>query len=251
MHSIARSTRAVTFLAAAVLGWRFGSAVADASVAIRPQFLVYGASHEQVQMARWAAGRFEIAQLGVPQVEIHFHDDLSDCDGHLGYAVEGRVDLCTSLVDAPTRRALLHELGHVWLDENLAPWVQAAFLRLRDLSAWNSSSDPWNLRGYEHGAEVMAWALGERILTPSIPDNEPEKLGIAFRFLTGGELPMRPILDAKPPARRAIQGSSSDLQVPPPILAEMPPVPGSNGSTRLAPPMRREYRPYGARGRNK
>ncbi len=192
MHSIARSTRAITFLAAAVLGWQFGSAVAGASVSIRPQFLVYGASPEQVQMARWAAGRFEIAKLRVPEVEIHFHDDLSDCDGHLGYAVDGRVDLCTSRVDAPTRRALLHELGHVWLDENLAPWVQTAFLRLRDLSAWNSSSDPWNLRGYEHGAEVMAWALGERILTPSIPDNEPEKLGLAFRFLTGGELPDAP-----------------------------------------------------------
>jgi hypothetical protein len=192
MRSIARSLHAITFLAASVLGWGFGSAAADASVSIRPQFLVYGASPEQVQMARWAAGRFEIATLRVPGVEIHFHDDLSDCDGHLGYAVDGRVDLCTSLVDAPTRRALLHELGHVWLDQNLAPLVQAAFLRLRDLSAWNSSNDPWNLRGSEHGAEVMAWALGERILTPSIPDNEPKKLGLAFRFLTGGELPDAP-----------------------------------------------------------
>ena len=192
MHSIARSTRAITFLAAAVLSWRFGSAVAEASVSIRPQFLVYGASPEQVQMARWAAGRFEIAKLRVPEVEIHFHDALPDCDGHLGYAVDGRIDLCASRVDAPTRRALLHELGHVWLDENLAPLVQAAFLRLRNLSAWNSSSDPWNLRGYEHGAEVIAWALGERVLTPSIPDNEPEKLGVAFRFLTGGELPDAP-----------------------------------------------------------
>jgi len=53
---------------------------------------------------------------------------------------------------------------------------------------WNSSDDPWNLRGYEQAAEVMAWALGERILTPSIPGNEPEKLGLAYRFLTGSDV---------------------------------------------------------------
>jgi len=34
----------------------------------------------------------------------------------------------------------------------------------------------------------MAWALGERILTPSIPGNEPEKLGLAYRFLTGSDV---------------------------------------------------------------
>ena len=143
-------------------------------------------------MARWAAWRFEIAELEVPEVEVHFHQDLSSCGGHLGYAKGGRIDLCMSEVDPPARRALLHEMGHIWLDENVTPLARPLFLGLRDLPSWNSLNDPWNLRGYEQGAEVMAWALGEGIITPSIPDNEAEKLELAYRALTGRESPDLP-----------------------------------------------------------
>jgi hypothetical protein len=35
----------------------------------------------------------------------------------------------------------------------------------------------------------MAWALGERILTPRIPDNEPIQLARGFELLTGSTPP--------------------------------------------------------------
>jgi hypothetical protein len=189
MRTIIRLALTITILAAALLGWRLGSAEATTGVVVRPQLVVFDADREQIRMARWAAWRFEIADLEVPEVEVHFHQDLAGCDGHLGYAKGGRVDLCMPEVDVPARRALLHEMGHIWLDEHIDASELVRFLELRGLRSWNSLDEPWNLRGYEHGAEVFAWALGERIITPSIPDNEPEKLEVAFQMLTGSELP--------------------------------------------------------------
>jgi hypothetical protein len=46
---------------------------ADASVEIRPDVLVHGATAEQVHLARWAVRRFEAARLQMPPVEILSH----------------------------------------------------------------------------------------------------------------------------------------------------------------------------------
>jgi hypothetical protein len=156
--------------------------------AIRPNVEVTGAT-EQFAMARWAVEQFEIAGLEPPVVEIAFHRGLSGCGGHLGLAKQGEVDVCTTLVDPIARRALLHEMGHIWLDQNLSDPERERFLEVRGLHAWNDSSDTWALRGYEQGAEIMAWALGERILTPQIPDNEPIQLARGFELLTGSAPP--------------------------------------------------------------
>ncbi len=192
MRRVTRLGSGIALLLAITSGWRIGSVQASQGLPIRPGFVVYEADAEQVQMARWAANRFEASELGVPQVEVHFHKDLSSCRGNLGYALGGRVDLCRDTVDVPARRALLHEMSHIWMDENLTPSSRMRFLELRDLSGWNASYDPWGLRGYEQGAEVIAWALGERILMPSIPDNEPEQLEIAYGLITGREAPEPP-----------------------------------------------------------
>jgi len=159
----------------------------DAAV-IRPNVEVTGAT-EQLAMVRWAVERFEIAGLEPPVFEIAFHRGLSGCGGHLGFARQGQVDVCTTLVDPIARRALLHEMGHIWLDQNLSDPERERFLEVRGLHAWNDSSDTWALRGYEQGAEIMAWALGERILTPQIPDNEPIQLARGFELLTGSAPP--------------------------------------------------------------
>jgi hypothetical protein len=155
---------------------------------IRPNVQVTGAT-EQLAMVRWAVERFEIAGLEPPVVEIAFHRGLSGCGGHLGFARQGKVDLCTTLVDPIARRALLHEMGHIWLDQNLSAPERERFLEVRGLYVWNDSSDAWGLRGYEQGAEIMAWALGERILTPQIPDNAPIQLARGFELLTGSAPP--------------------------------------------------------------
>ena len=36
----------------------------------------------------------------------------------------------------------------------------------------------------------MSWALGNRILTAQIPDNDPAQLAAGFELLTGIELPV-------------------------------------------------------------
>jgi hypothetical protein len=120
-------------------------------------------------------------------MEMHFHADLRDCDGYLGYTIHGQIDVCTMAVDDMTDHALLHEMSHAWLDANTNQALRDRFLELRGLRSWNEAHDPWELRGYEQAAELMAWVLGERIITPKIPDNDPELLAAAFEFLTGIE----------------------------------------------------------------
>jgi hypothetical protein len=156
---------------------------------VGPHVVVYEADRDQIELARWAVGRFEEAGLEVPTVEIHFHGDDSGCHGHLGFAIGHRVDVCTVLVNEMARRNLLHEMSHVWLDEHLSLSQRRRFLSTRGLWAWNRSSVPWNARGFEQGAEIVAWGLGNRILMPQIPDNDPSALAAGFEILTGLDPP--------------------------------------------------------------
>jgi len=183
MHTVTRLGIAISLLAAVVVGQHVGQA--DPSVEVAPQVRIYGATAEQVDLGRWAVGRFESAGLEAPPVEIHFHGDAEGCGGHLGYAKAGKVDVCTTLVNAMARRNLLHEMSHIWLDVNADASVREMFLQFRGLRAWNASADPWGERGYEQGAEIVSWAIGERILTAQISDIDPAALEAGFEILTG------------------------------------------------------------------
>jgi hypothetical protein len=182
---------ALTLLAAsALMGWSLRTSGAPHPTAIRSSVLVTGnATARQLTLARWAVERFEIAGLKAPSVEIEFHADPSDCAGHLGFARRSRVDVCTTLLNAMTRRLLLHEMSHVWLDQNLSSWTRAKFLEVRGLASWNSAEDPWQVRGFEQAAEIVSWAIGERILSAQIPDNDPEQMAEAYELLTEQPLP--------------------------------------------------------------
>ncbi|MFL5797765.1 MAG: hypothetical protein ACJ77A_07495 [Actinomycetota bacterium] len=148
--------------------------------------MVVGARPDQLGLVRWAIGRFERARMRPPDVEVRFYADLSGCGGNSGYAVDGTVDMCMTHVDAITRATLLHEMGHTWLDANVSAELRGRFLRLRSLDGWNDPEQPWALRGYEQGAEVISWELGDRVFMPSIPDNGPSAVDAAFELLTGG-----------------------------------------------------------------
>jgi hypothetical protein len=170
-------------------GWSLGRTDARDAVEIVPGVEVSADIPEQLELARWAVGRFEMAGLDTPTVEIAFHADRSGCRGHIGFALEGEVDVCTTLVNAMTRRALLHEMSHIWLDQNVTGSMRARFLSLRGLASWNAATDPWRLRGCEQGAEIISWAIGERIITAQIPDNVPTELEFAFDLLTRNSVP--------------------------------------------------------------
>ena len=184
MRAIGRFGGSILALAALAGGWSLAARQAS-GVEFRPGVAVFAQDPAQRRLAEWAVARFERAGLNPPTVEIAFHADASGCGGHLGYAKDGHVDVCTVLVNEMARRNLLHELGHIWIDQNLSLSARDRFLESRGLSTWNASTADWDDRGYEQGAEIVAWALGDRILTAQVPDNDPAQLGVAFEILTG------------------------------------------------------------------
>jgi hypothetical protein len=165
----------------------------SAGVFVGPRVQVLGGDAEHLQLVRWAVGRFEDAGLDEPVVDVRFDFGPSTlCHGGLGWASGGNVDLCAGRgINLMTRHLLLHEMSHIWLDQNLSPWSRALFLRMRGLRSWNSADVPWDLRGYEQGAEILSWELGGRILAPTIPDNAPGTIDRAYALLTGGPPPER------------------------------------------------------------
>ena len=177
---IGRITLAATIVLA-LAGWRAGTGVA-----------VEGGSPAQHAMTLEAAGRFREAGLGEPTVMIRFHDDRDACDGRTGLHVDGVVDLCGIHTNDLSRRTVLHEMAHAWLDANLSAGLEERFLRLRQLETWNDHDAGWEERGSEQAAEVVEWALagqGTGMDLPSIPDNEPGQLVVAYQLLTGRPLP--------------------------------------------------------------
>jgi hypothetical protein len=179
----------VVAIAAAFVGQGVPSSAEPAPVAVGSSIRVFGGDPEHVRLVRWAAARYETPGLGVPTVDVHFHRDTSGCYGHLGAELEGRVDVCVVIVSEVARETLLHEMGHAWIEENVTDSVRERFLEMRSLRAWNESTVPWDDRGFEHGAEIIAWGLGNRYMAPSIPDREPERLAVGFELLTGTPVP--------------------------------------------------------------
>jgi hypothetical protein len=188
MRTIGRLGSSILALMALASGWSVTEGEAS-PLEIRPGIVVFSADPAQQELARWAAARFDRAGLDPPTVEIRFHGDASGCGGHLGHAQDGGVDVCTVLVNEMARRNLLHEMGHIWIDQNVSRANRDRFLDFRGLGTWNSSTADWENRGYEQGAEIMAWALGDRILMAQIPENDPAKIGVAFAILTGVVVP--------------------------------------------------------------
>jgi hypothetical protein len=150
--------------------------------------VISGGTAEQRELARWSIERFGAAGLVLPPIEIRFHVGGNGCGGHIGYSRAGVVDVCSTLVNAMSRRIVLHELAHAWAAANVTGIARERFLWLRGLASWNDMSVPWRQRGFEHAAEIVAWAIGERILTPTLPNVEPEQLAEAYRALTGDPL---------------------------------------------------------------
>ncbi len=165
----------------------------------------------------WAIHRFLSAGLTPPSADFVFHPSAIDCYGHVGlyYPQSDTVHMCRL-----DKHSILHELAHAWVHENLTSTAKAAFVTSRDLMTWNDHDKPWELRGTEHAAETIAWALldrnrlvrwvGEdgaesyRLLT--IPDSGPAELASAFELLTGVE-PTERLLDD--PSREASQTSAN------------------------------------------
>jgi hypothetical protein len=87
-------------------------------------------------------------------VEIRFHGEASGCDGHFGLALNGHVDIYTTLVNAMTRRLVLHEMSHIWLNQNVGAELRRRFMQRQGIRHWNDLSEPWRLLRAPHGDQV-------------------------------------------------------------------------------------------------
>ena len=189
MDTKAASRLLLVAIAAVFVGQGVQAAAGPKPVAVGSSVRVFGGDREHIRLVRWAATRFETRRLGVPAVDVHFHPDTSACYGHLGSQLGRRVDVCVVSVFELGRETVLHEMGHAWIEENVTDSVRERFLEMRGLRAWNETTVPWDDRGFEHGAEIIAWGLGNRYMAPSIPDREPERLAVGFELLTGTPVP--------------------------------------------------------------
>ncbi len=163
---------------------------------------IVAATARQVEHAEWALARFEAAGLELPSLTIVFHDDYQSCgmrEGVLRIAGENvTIDECQN-DPSRSRRSLLHELAHAWdhVGGSIDTDTRLDFLRLRGLRSWDDDDLPWNQRGEEQTAEIIAWGLMHQSapIPTSVGDRGAQdsvSLATAFILLTG----IRPLFGA-------------------------------------------------------
>jgi len=145
----------------------------------------------------WAVDRYDLAGLGLPDIEITFHEwepSKAECAGQGGLhsvSQDGHfVEVCG--VGVPSRRRLvLHELAHAWAHDNLTQGQRDSLLVERGLEVWSDVETDWSRRGTEHAAEIITWGLAldcdQRYFLNNelIGDESYEDLAELFEFLTG------------------------------------------------------------------
>ncbi len=166
------------------------ASASDVVVRVGAAVRVHDATPSQLAMVRWGVSRFRNAELELPPLHIYFHEDHSGCRGFPAFYAGDRINMCPGQVmNLVPRDEMLHELAHAWSVHALSQDQRQAFIRLRGLSTWNSPDQTWQLRGFEQTAEIVAWAIGDGVLTPTIPNNDPASLAAAYELLTGSALP--------------------------------------------------------------
>ena len=161
-----------------------------------PECVIVGDDAERA-LVEWALGRFEAAELDLPDgLLVQFPDDVAArCGEALGRYHPGDppvVDLCFGTDRPDTLRELitLHELAHAWADGGTDAETRAAFLEARGLDTWIDPDVARRLWGVEHAAETISWALMEEpIEIVRIRDAGPAALSEAYEVLTGSPVP--------------------------------------------------------------
>lgn len=171
--------------------------VATQGTAVKQPMITDGSQSRPAEaLLEWARARFARAGLDLPAVSVAFHDQREACAGHPGLfrdQPDPRIDIC-GLFDLSTaaKKTMLHELSHAWAYENLSDDDIDEFLALRGLEIWAGPDAPWELKGTEHAAEIISWALFDRELDlVTIPDADAQAIESSYRVLTGRTLPDR------------------------------------------------------------
>jgi hypothetical protein len=147
-------------------------------------------------LVRWAMERFPAADLPAPQLAfVAVSEDVhrDQCAGdRWGLALPGAssasIYLCFTVEGAPTpfqREMTLHELAHAWMWQNLTGTTRQQFLAQMHLATWDAGGTPWEKRGIEYAADVIAWGLADGPITSRLTAGRScTELTEAFRILT-------------------------------------------------------------------
>jgi len=151
-------------------------------VSVRPNVIVHNASEPQRIRLGEALAKFADLDLDLPDLEVWFHGDESDCMDHYGLfssaLVPWRIDICGDL-----GFAYEHELAHAWEAANVDDATRRVFMTMRGLAVWNDSAVPWN----ERGIEEVAFIVQQGLLDLPVPEMSQEFRSRfdAFELLTG------------------------------------------------------------------
>jgi hypothetical protein len=169
---------------------------------------IYNGSERLEHLLEAAIRRFGEAGLAEPVLDSVTYEPSRACADRSGRVLEAdgqrRVficiyesDLCPNLrsCDVPSsssRFATLHELGHVWMLDNVDREIQSELLSLSGRTTWLGTDVLWVDRGVEYAADVVAWGLlEEEVDMVRIRRPGRDELAAAFCLLTGSS-PLRP-----------------------------------------------------------
>jgi hypothetical protein len=162
---------------------------------------VFNGSPVGNEFVRWGVERFAAVDLTPPRFDsLTFLSSQSRCRGHHGVfesaSDQAAVTLCFAAADVcadstcsswspQQQHTLLHELGHAWMDQHLTAEDRESFLAREGLERWADAGDPWDDRGVERAAEVIAFALSADPATACVPGSLVPSYLHKFRLLTG------------------------------------------------------------------
>jgi hypothetical protein len=154
---------------------------------------------EEQEWIDFAFTQFALAGLELPDVPITFPTEATACHGYGGVYLptQQAVRICR-----PSKRTMIHELAHAWIEMTISDDDRQTFLEVRGLDLW-VGGDQWDQRGAEQAAEIITWAVMDRNMSlrwidtnadgtttyswrlAKIPDSNPDQLAAAYQQLTG------------------------------------------------------------------
>ena len=156
---------------------------------------IFNGSPALDEFVHWGFDRYAAAGLTTPAVDrIRFISRTTDTcrkvDGlNLGTEITVCVDTALQSQLLP-KAALLHELGHAWMNENLGQAAQERFVDLAGTPTWASTNTPWGARGVELAASTMSWALMDEAkpLNSKLGAHSCDELAGLYQVLVGKAL---------------------------------------------------------------
>lgn len=148
------------------------------------------------ELVRLALTRFPAARLAAPDIAaVAFDEEIhrQQCSTQrwgltLSAGSSSRIYLCFTVPGAPTPfqlQLVLHELAHAWMWENLTGATRQEFLALVHLPTWDARDLPWDRRGVEHAADLIAWGISDSpVDSELLAGDSCIQLTAAFRLLT-------------------------------------------------------------------